>query len=124
MHRAILGSFERFIGILIEHYSGKLPIWLAPIQVAVVSITDEAVNYAKQLHQELIDNNIRSILDISNQKINYKIRNFFTAKVPLIAILGKKESESGKIAIRTLGSQEQQVISSSELIAHIRKNKK
>lgn len=124
LHRAILGSFERFIGILIEHYSGKLPIWLAPIQVAVVSITDEAVNYAKQLHQELIDNNIRSTLDISNQKINYKIRNFFTAKVPLIAILGKKESESGKIAIRTLGSQEQHVISSSELIAHIRKNKK
>ncbi|KJV56263.1 threonine--tRNA ligase [Orientia chuto str. Dubai] len=124
LHRAILGSLERFIGILIEHYSGKLPVWLAPIQVAIATITDESSNYAKQLHNELINNNIRSKLDISSQKINYKIRSFFAMKVPLIAILGKKEVESGKVVIRRLGTQEQQVMSSSELIAHIKKTNK
>lgn len=124
LHRAILGSLERFIGILIEHYAGKLPIWLAPVQVAVLSITDESIAYAKDVYQKLTDSGIRAKLDITNQKINYKIRHFSLAKVPVIAVIGKKEVESKKIVIRKLDSDVQKTIDVEELINYIRENDK
>ncbi len=124
LHRAIIGSFERFIGILIEQYSGMFPIWLAPIQVGIVAITDEVAEYAKQLNENLISNYIRSRLDISNETINYKIRNFSIKKVPLIAIIGRKEVSDRKVTVRRIGSNIQKVMSIDELIILIKNEEK
>lgn len=116
LHRAILGSFERFIGILIEHYAGKFPLWLTPIQVCVATITSEADNYARQVVTQLQDRGIRATLDVRNEKINYKVREHSLKKVPLIFVVGKREAEESTIAIRRLGTQEQQILSLPEAI--------
>jgi threonyl-tRNA synthetase len=108
LHRAIIGTFERFMGILIEQYAGRFPIWLAPLQVAVVGITNELDNYIIALNQRFINAGIRSELDISREKVNYKIRNFSNQKVPIIAVVGKKEQLEGTVTIRRLGSKEEQ----------------
>lgn len=100
IHRAILGSLERFIGILIEEYSGKMPLWLAPIQVAVTTITSDADDYAKTINEKLLSAGIRTELDISAEKINYKVRNFSHKKVPIIAVIGNKEAENGTVCLR------------------------
>ena len=102
IHRAILGSFERFLGILIENYSGKLPLWLAPKQLAILTVTDEAVSFAEELKSIFIKEGIRVSLDIRNEKIGYKIREHSNAKTQLMAIIGKKEVEEEKISIRNL----------------------
>ena len=117
LHRAIIGTFERFIGILIEEYAGKFPLWLAPTQVALVGITNDQDDYLSSLNAKLIDAGIRSELDISREKVNYKIRNFSNLKVPIIAVVGKKEQESETVTLRYLGSDEQKTISVDELIA-------
>ena len=102
IHRAILGSFERFLGILIENYSGNLPLWLAPKQLAILTVTDEAISFAEELKSIFIKEGIRVSLDIRNEKIGYKIREHSNAKTQLMAIIGKKEVEEEKISIRNL----------------------
>ncbi len=110
-HRAILGSFERFIGILIENYSGNLPLWLAPIQVTVCSITDEADDYVKEISEILRSNNIRCNSDLRNEKISYKVREHSVSKVPIIIAVGKKEVSDRTVSIRRLGSDDTSILS-------------
>ena len=120
LHRAIIGTFERFIGILIEQYAGRFPLWLAPVQIAIVGITNDLDEYITQLNKRFIDSGIRSELDISREKVNYKIRNFSNQKVPLIAVVGKKEQADGTLTIRKLGaSEEQETLSVDEVIKMI-----
>lgn len=116
LHRAIIGTFERFMGILIEQYAGKFPLWLAPVQVALITVTNELDSYSKEIFDKLKDAGVRAELDTSSEKINYKIRYFSTQKVPLIAVIGKKEFEDGTLTIRTLGSDEQKTMKVDELI--------
>ena len=106
IHRAVLGSFERFIGVLIENYAGKLPLWLAPNQITICSITSDVNNYAKKIHKQLQELNIRSKLDLRNEKISYKIREHSNAKVPNIVVLGKNEVASNIVTVRKLGSSD------------------
>lgn len=116
IHRAILGTLERFIGILIENYAGKFPLWLAPVQVAVVTITNEVDDYAKTVYSKLISSGVRSELDISSEKVNYKVRHFSNQKVPLIAVVGKQEASAGTVNLRKLGIQEHDILSVQDLI--------
>ena len=100
IHRAIFGSFERFIGLLIEHYAGNFPLWLAPIQVAVVPITDNQMDYAKEIYNKLKENKFRAELDDRNEKVGYKIRDWETKKVPYMIVIGEKEKQSNNITVR------------------------
>jgi threonyl-tRNA synthetase len=108
LHRAIIGTFERFIGILIEHYAGKFPLWLAPVQAVVATIVSDADDYAKEVAAKLSAAGIRVETDLRNEKINYKVREHSLAKVPLLLVVGKREAEEGSVAIRRLGSDEHQ----------------
>jgi threonyl-tRNA synthetase len=110
LHRAILGTFERFIGILIEHHAGKFPLWLAPVQAVVATIVSDADAYAKQVSARLADAGIRVETDLRNEKINYKVREHSLAKVPLLLVVGKREADEGTIALRRLGSEEHQKV--------------
>lgn len=110
LHRAILGTFERFIGILIEHHAGKFPLWLAPVQAVVATIVSDADGYAEEVAQRLKAAGIRVETDIRNEKINYKVREHSLAKVPLLLVVGKREAEEGTVAVRRLGSEERQVV--------------
>jgi threonyl-tRNA synthetase len=112
LHRAILGTFERFIGILIEHYAGKFPLWLAPVQAVVATIVSDADSYATQVSAKLADAGIRIETDLRNEKINYKVREHSLAKVPLLLVVGKREAEEGTVALRRLGSEDRQVVMS------------
>ena len=111
LHRAILGSFERFIGILIENYKGNLPIWLAPIQVVIATVTDDANEYAKEIASNFDQLNIRYRLDQRNEKISYKVRDHMAQKNPMVIVLGKKEIEDQSVNIRRLGNSETQEMS-------------
>src|SRR5690606_32272246 len=108
LHRAIIGTFERFMGILIEQYSGRFPLWLAPVQIAIIGITNDLDDHIIGLNKRFIEAGIRSELDISREKVNYKIRNFSNQKVPLIAVIGKKEQLDGTMTVRKLGSSDKQ----------------
>ncbi len=110
LHRAILGSMERFIGILIEEHAGKFPLWLAPVQVAIVTITNDAEDYAAKLYQELQAQGIRAILDVTGDKINYKIRQHSLTKVPVIMVVGKNEMANNTVSLRKLGSDNQEIL--------------
>ncbi|MDA8924500.1 threonine--tRNA ligase [Gammaproteobacteria bacterium] len=114
MHRAILGSFERFLGVLIENYAGKLPLWLAPIQIVFMTVTDEVSDYASSLKAQCDDLNLRAELDLRNEKIGYKIREHSTAKVPLMAVIGKEEMASNTISIRNLSENKTNTYSVEE----------
>jgi threonyl-tRNA synthetase len=114
LHRAILGSLERFIGILIENYAGKLPLWLAPIQVVVTTITSDADAYGVEVLETLKAKGIRAELDIRNEKINYKVREHSKAKVPVIAVVGLKEAEAKTVALRRLGGKTQEILALTE----------
>jgi threonyl-tRNA synthetase len=107
-HRAIFGSYERFIGILIEHYAGKFPLWLAPVQAVVATIVSDADDYARAVAAELTAAGIRVETDLRNEKINYKVREHSLAKVPLLLVVGKREAEEGTVALRRLGSDDHQ----------------
>ncbi len=109
LHRAILGTFERFIGILIEHYAGKFPLWLAPVQAVVATIVSDADDYARDVAAKLAAQGIRVETDLRNEKINYKVREHSLAKVPLLLVVGKREADEGTVALRRLGSEERQV---------------
>ena len=117
LHRALFGSLERFIGILIEHYAGHLPLWLSPLQVMVTTITSDSDNYAYQVCDALKSAGIRAKTDVRNEKIGYKIREHSNAKVPIIIALGKKEFEEKTVSVRRLGSQETKVIKLDDIIA-------
>ena len=116
LHQAVLGSFERFIGILIEHYAGKFPLWLAPVQIVVTTITSQADSYAKQVYERLIQEGFRCEIDLRNEKINYKIREHSHSKKPLIFVVGERESAEDKVSIRTLGQKDQVVVTLNEAI--------
>ncbi len=110
LHRAVLGSLHRFIGVLIEHYAGKFPLWLAPVQAVVCTITNDADAYAREAVQELQAAGLRAELDASPEKINAKIRDHSLMKVPLILVVGAKESTSRSVALRRLGGEQQQIM--------------
>ncbi|NRB10665.1 MAG: threonine--tRNA ligase [Rickettsiaceae bacterium] len=124
LHRAIIGAFERFMGILIEEYAGKFPLWLAPVQVAIVAITNDLDDYALGIHDKFIQEGIRSEIDTSHEKMNYKIRNFSNQKVPIIAVIGKKEKQDGTLTLRKLGTEKQQVITIDDFITLIKNENK
>ena len=116
LHRAILGTFERFIGILIEHYAGKLPLWLAPTQAVVATIVTDANPYAEQVAEKLKAAGIRVEADLRNEKINYKVREHSVGKVPNILVVGMREAEEGKVALRRLGQKEQEFLTLDEVV--------
>ena len=120
LHRAIFGSYERFIGILIEHYAGKLPVWLAPTQAVVATIVSDADDYARDVVAKLTAAGIRVESDLRNEKINYKVREHSLAKVPHLLVVGKREAEEGKVAVRTLGAEHQKVMTLDEAIAMLK----
>ena len=117
LHRAIFGSYERFIGILIEHYAGRLPCWLAPVQAVVATIVSDADDYAKDVLNQLEAAGLRAEGDLRNEKINYKVREHSLAKVPHLLVVGKREAEEGTVALRSLGEQQQKVLPLGEAIA-------
>lgn len=117
LHRAILGSFERFIGMLIENYAGKFPLWLAPTQMVVTTITSELDGYAAQVAQKLKSLGFRAEADLDAQKINYKIRHHSLKKTPYILVVGKKEEETNSVSVRKLGQQDQEVMTLDSFIA-------
>jgi threonyl-tRNA synthetase len=121
LHRAILGSFERFIAILIENYAGRFPLWLAPRQIVVATITNEADGYAAQVRDACAAAGLRAEADLRNEKINYKVREHSHAKVPALFVVGKREAEEGTVAIRRLGGKQQEVLALDEAINRLTK---
>ena len=119
LHRALFGSLERFIGILIENYAGKLPFWLSPLQVVVLPISEDNDNYAKKIFEELFKQGINCQVDLKNQKINYKIREYSLAKVPMLLICGKKEETDGTVTLRQLGTEKQTTEDFSKVLKNI-----
>ncbi|MCH9705332.1 MAG: threonine--tRNA ligase, partial [Proteobacteria bacterium] len=116
-HRAIIGSFERFIGILLEHYAGHLPLWLSPTQIVVATITDEANAYAEEVVAQLQQAGLRVVSDLRNEKINYKVRQHSEEKIPIILAIGKRESEQKTVSVRRLGSKQTSLLSLAEAIS-------
>ena len=116
IHRAVLGSFERFIGVLIENYSGRLPFWLAPLQVSVATIISDVDDYAKEIIQNLEDAGIRCHADLRNEKISYKVREHSSAKVPVIMALGQREKDSRTVSIRRIGSNKTETLDLDEAL--------
>jgi threonyl-tRNA synthetase len=121
LHRAILGSFERFIGILIENYAGRMPMWLAPVQAVVATITDAADGYAEEVRAALAEAGVRVELDVRNEKINYKVREHSLAKVPAMLVVGAKEVEDRTVALRRLGGREQETLALGEAVATLKR---
>jgi threonyl-tRNA synthetase len=116
LHRAMLGSLERFMGILIEHHAGNLPLWLAPVQVKVLTITSEADDYAGDIVAALAAAGLRAEADLRNEKISYKVREHSVAKVPVLFAIGQREIENRTVAVRRLGSKQQQFLPLDEAI--------
>ena len=117
LHRAVLGSFERFLGILIENYSGKFPLWLSPVQVVIATITSDANGYAEEVAEKMRARGLRVEVDTRNEKINYKIRELSAdRKIPVIAVVGKREAEEGTLALRRLGTQKQEFLPLDEVL--------
>jgi threonyl-tRNA synthetase len=110
LHRAILGSFERFIGVLIEHYAGRLPLWLAPVQVVVATITSDGDEYAREVAAACKAAGLRITTDLRNEKINYKVREHSLAKVPVILVVGRREADDRSVAMRRLGGKKQEIV--------------
>ena len=119
LHRAILGSFERFIGILIENYAGRLPLWLAPVQVVVATITSEADAHAPKVVAACAAAGLRVVGDLRNEKINYKVREHSLAKVPIMLVVGAREAEQGTVAMRRLGGKEQETLAFGEAVSNL-----
>jgi threonyl-tRNA synthetase len=120
IHRAICGSMERFLGILIENYAGHFPLWLAPTQIVVATITSDADTYAKEVQQTLRDAGLRADIDVRNEKINYKVREHSVTKVPVILVVGKREMEEKAVNMRRLGSQDQKAMSLVDALAALK----
>jgi threonyl-tRNA synthetase len=120
LHRAILGTLERFIGVLIEHYAGKLPLWLAPVQCVIATIVSDADERAQEIADKLTAAGIRAELDLRNEKINYKVREHSHLKVPVMLVLGRREAEEGTVTVRRLGSQQQEVLAIDDAVNRLR----
>jgi threonyl-tRNA synthetase len=120
LHRAIFGSFERFLGVLIEHFAGRFPLWLAPVQAVVATITQEADAHARQVLERLEEAGLRAEADLRNEKINYKVREHSLAKVPVLLVVGKREAEGGKVALRRLGGEAQEVLALEDAIHRLK----
>jgi threonyl-tRNA synthetase len=120
LHRAIFGSMERFIGVLIENYAGKFPFWLAPLQVVVATITGEADEHARRVKAALDAAGLKAELDLRNEKINYKVREHSLAKVPVMLVVGKREAETGGVALRRLGVEKQEVLALDEAVNRLK----
>ncbi len=120
LHRALLGSMERFVGVLIEHYAGHLPLWLAPLQAVVATITSDADGFAGQVQAALSAAGLRAEADLRNEKINYKVREHSLAKVPVILVVGKKEAAEGTVALRRLGGEKQEVLALTEAVNRLK----
>ena len=110
LHRALFGSLERFIGILIENFAGKLPFWISPLQAMIIPISNEFDSYAKKVWEKVIKEGINCEIDLKDHNLNYKIREHFMSKIPLLLICGKKEVDSNSITIRQLGSEKQETM--------------
>jgi threonyl-tRNA synthetase len=119
LHRVVLGSMHRFIGILIEHYAGKFPLWLAPVQAVVCTITNDAEEYANEVYAALANAGLRAQIDVRPEKINAKVRDHSLQKIPLILVVGKKESESKSVALRRLGGEAQEILSLSDAVKNL-----
>jgi len=119
LHRAIVGSLERFIGILIEQHAGALPAWLAPVQVVVLNITDSQADYAREVAKTLLNQGLRVELDLRNEKITYKIREHSMQKLPFILVVGEKEKAAGAVAVRARGNQDLGVMSTDAFLQKI-----
>ncbi len=119
LHRAVLGSLHRFIGILIEHYAGKLPLWLAPVQVVVATITSEANDYAESVRVACEAAGLRTELDLDNEKINFKVRQHSLAKVPVMLVVGRNEAEARSVAIRRLGGKDQEIVGLDDAVSRL-----
>ncbi|MFZ4651548.1 MAG: His/Gly/Thr/Pro-type tRNA ligase C-terminal domain-containing protein, partial [Rubrivivax sp.] len=119
LHRAIVGSLERFIGILIEQHAGAMPVWLSPHQVVVTSITDAQASYAQEVAKTLQKQGVRATLDLRNEKITYKIREHSLQKVPYILVVGDKEKANGTVAVRARGNQDLGVMSAQDFAARL-----
>jgi threonyl-tRNA synthetase len=119
LHRAIMGSFERFLGIVIEHYAGRFPLWLAPVQVVVATIVSDADEYARDAVAAFAKAGLTVQADLTNQKINAKVRDHSLALVPVLAVVGRKEAENGTVALRRLGSPAQEVLPLHEAVARL-----
>jgi threonyl-tRNA synthetase len=117
IHRAILGSLERFIGVYLEHTGGHLPLWLAPVQVVIATITSEADDFARKVARQLLNAGMRAETDLRNEKINYKVREHSLAKVPVILVCGKREAEEGSVNIRRLGEKDQKSMALGDAVA-------
>jgi threonyl-tRNA synthetase len=120
LHRAIFGSLERFIGVLIEHYGGRFPLWLAPVQIVVATITSEAADYADEVARECTLAGLRVVLDTGNEKIAYKVREHSLAKVPIMLVVGRREAATRSVALRQLGGKEQEALALGEAVARLR----
>jgi threonyl-tRNA synthetase len=120
LHRAIFGSFERFLGVLIEHYAGRFPLWLAPVQAVVATITQEADAYAGEVLAALETAGLRAEADLRNEKINYKVREHSLAKVPVLLVVGRREAEGRKVALRRLGGEAQEVLALEDAIHRLK----
>ena len=121
LHRALFGSIERFLGILIEHHAGKFPLWLSPLQAVVAPITGDFDGYAQKVAETLSRAGLKVETDLRNEKINYKVREHSLAKVPYIAVVGANEAENGTVTVRRLGSDKQEVMSLDDFVAKMTK---
>ena len=119
LHRAILGSLERWIGMLIEHYAGAMPVWLSPVQVAVASITDAQIPFAREIVAKMKAAGLRVQEDLRGEKINYKIRELSLQKIPYIAVVGDKEVQTNVVSVRARGGRNLGVMSVDEFIARV-----
>jgi threonyl-tRNA synthetase len=120
IHRAIYGSFERFIAILIEHYAGAFPVWLAPVQVKVLSISEKTMDYARQVYERLMNEELRVELDIRDDKIGAKIRDAQLEKVPYMIVVGAKEAEAGAVAVRSREKGDEGAVPLDQFVARIK----
>ena len=119
LHRAILGSVERFIGILIEHYAGRFPLWLAPVQIVVASITSDAAEYAAEVARLCGGAGLRAVLDTTNEKIAYKVREHSLAKIPIMLVVGRREAANRSVAMRRLGGNDQEGLALDDAVARL-----
>jgi threonyl-tRNA synthetase len=120
LHRAMFGSLERFMGILLEHHAGNLPLWLAPQQVKVLTITSDADEYAADIVKALRTAGLRADSDLRNEKISYKVREHSVAKIPVLFAIGQREIENRTVAVRRLGSKKQEIMSLEDAVASLK----
>jgi threonyl-tRNA synthetase len=119
LHRAIFGSIERFVGILIEHYAGRLPLWLAPVQIVVATVVSPAADYAAEVVRECAAAGLRAVLDAGNETISYKVREHSLAKVPIMLVVGQREAALRSVAMRRLGGTDQEALALADAVARL-----